>query len=157
MTTLRGQVTEFHHMIGAPVLSTPRVPPDERVRLRLRLIAEEFVELLDASLGRPSPHDHDAWQLWNLLGSQALLDYINKAPLAVNLPEFADALADLDYVIEGSRLEFGITGAPIAAVVHASNMAKQGGPVDEAGKQRKPEGWQPPDIAGELRRQGWTP
>lgn len=155
--TLREQVKAFHYMIGAPVLSTPDVPPEDRVRLRLRLIAEEFVELLDAALGKPSPRDGDAWELWNLLTSQALYDYINKAPLAVNLPEFADALADLDYVIEGSRLEFGITGAPIAAIVHASNMAKRGGPVDASGKQRKPEGWQPPDIAGELRRQGWKP
>jgi hypothetical protein len=34
-------------------------------------------------------------------------------------------------------------------------MAKMSGPVDEHGKKRKPEGWKPPDIAGELRRQGW--
>lgn len=148
--TLRGQVTEFHHMIGAPVRATPRVPPDDRVRLRLRLIAEEFFELLGACNLAPDVDGYGPVE-------HAVMACINETPLTVDLPEFADALADLDYVIEGSRLEFGIDGAPIAAEVHRSNLAKRGGPVDATGKQRKPEGWQPPDIAGELRRQGWTP
>lgn len=78
----------------------------------------------------------------------------------VDLVEFADALADLDYVIEGTRLEFGINGAPIAAEVHRSNLSKLGpnGPMlREDGKILKPPGWTPPDIAGELRKQGWQP
>ena len=62
---------------------------------------------------------------------------------------------DLDYVVEGTRLEFEIDGGPIAVEVHRSNMAKVGGPVREDGKRLKPPGWTPPDIAGELRKQGW--
>lgn len=155
--SLRGQVAEFHRMIGAPILETPQVPSDDRVRLRLRLIAEEFVELLESAIGKPSPHHHDAWTLWNLLTSSALHEYINTAPVGVDLPELADALGDLDYVIEGSRLEFGIDGAPVAAEIHRTNMAKADGPTDEHGKRRKPAGWQPPDIAGLLRAQGWKP
>lgn len=153
--SIREQVADFHRMIGAPNNDTPQVPSDERVRLRLRLIAEEFVELLEASIGEP-PVGTDAWDLWNLLTSAAFLDYITLAPVRVDLPEFADALGDLDYVIEGTRLEFGIDGAPIAAEIHRTNMAKADGPVVD-GKKRKPEGWQPPDIAGELRKQGWRP
>ena len=72
------------------------------------------------------------------------------------IPAFADALADLDYVIEGTRLEFGIDGWPIAQAVHKSNMAKVGSKVREDGKILKGPDWTPPDIAGELRKQGWS-
>jgi hypothetical protein len=50
-----------------------------------------------------------------------------------------------------------IDGAPIAAEVHRANMAKVGGPKSPTGKQLKPPGWTPPDIFGELKRQGWEP
>jgi predicted HAD superfamily Cof-like phosphohydrolase len=63
-------------------------------------------------------------------------------------------MADLDYVVEGTRLEFGIDGEPIAAEVHRANMAKTEGPVAPDGKRLKPPGWTPPDIAGVLRKQG---
>jgi predicted HAD superfamily Cof-like phosphohydrolase len=145
-TTLRGQVTEFHIDNGHPVImGRPAVPSDDRVRLRLRLIAEEFLELLEAC-------GVDIDPLWD-----AVSDQIHGSVVDVDLPALADAMADLDYVVEGTRLECGIDGAPIAAAVHASNMQKRGGPIDEHGKQGKPFGWQPPDIAAELRRQGWKP
>lgn len=67
----------------------------------------------------------------------------------------ADALADLDYVIEGMRQELGINGEPIAAEVHRTNMAKEGGPTRSDGKILKPPGWEPPRIREELIRQGW--
>jgi predicted HAD superfamily Cof-like phosphohydrolase len=139
------QVTAFHRMIGSPVLNTPQVPEDDRVMLRGRLVIEEAFEFLAAIC--PSVD----WRRW---GEDAILTLRN-APISVDLPEAADALADLDYVSEGSRLEFGIDGAPIATEVHRSNMLKADGPVDEHGKKRKPPGWTPPDIAGELRKQGW--
>lgn len=159
---IKQQVTEFHRAFGQPILDTPQVPSEERVRMRLRLIAEEFVELLGASLGKPSPaRSLDAWQLWNLLTSGALREYIDTAPVHVDLPEVADALGDLDYVIEGTRLEFGIDGAPIAAEIHRSNMSKlglDGRPVlREDGKVTKGPSYSPPDIEACLRAQGWRP
>ena len=45
-----------------------------------------------------------------------------------------------------------------AKIVHeerAAHPAKRGGRKDEHGKTRKPAGWTPPDVAGELRKQGW--
>jgi len=143
---LREQVHEFHVAMGAPNGTTPSVPPDERVWLRLSLISEEFFELLEAAGISPSTTD----------GMQALLRMAAPYGLSVDLPTFVDAMADLDYVVEGTRLEFGVDGAPIAAAVHAANMAKAGGPVREDGKRLKPPGWTPPDIEGELRKQGWT-
>lgn len=146
MTKLREQVTEFHRAFCAPVASKPQLISRERLQLRLRLIAEEFLELLEASGGAVSSLNID--------------DLIQQSIATLNagepdLVEITDALADLDYVIEGTRIEFGINGEPIADEVHRSNMAKVGGPVLPGGKIGKPQGWTPPDIEGCLRAQGW--
>lgn len=143
LTRLSRQVAEFHKAFELPTANRVTIPSDERVRLRLKLIGEEFVELME-SAGVPYTSS-----LRELIESNLTHD------CKVNLPEFVDALADIDYVVEGTRLEFGINGAPIADAVHAANMAKQGGHRREDGKWMKPEGWQPPDIAGELKKQGW--
>lgn len=148
-TSICNQVTAFHTAIGQPILPKPQVPSDDRVRLRLRLIAEEFFELLDACgiTNVPSRPQETVWE--------SVDRAITISHLSPDLPEVADALGDLDYVIEGTRLEFGINGAPIADAIHASNMAKTDGPISPTGKKLKPPGWTPPDIAGELRKQGW--
>ena len=89
--------------------------------------------------------------------AEEILGYaIHNAEIKVRLPEFIDATHDLDYVVEGTRLECGVDGAPIAAEVHRANMAKAHGPMREDGKRLKPEGWTPPDIEGELVKQGWV-
>lgn len=144
--TIREQVTAFHHMIGQPTLGTPQVPPDDRARMRAALVAEETFELLAAIFPRAG---------WARLHAE-VRDKIDQEEVDVNLPELADACADLDYVVDGTRLECGIDGAPIAAEVHRTNMAKADGPVDGNGKKRKPPGWTPPDIARLLREQGWS-
>lgn len=144
---LRLQVEEFHKAIGQPVLDTPTIPSDDRIRLRLRLVTEEFFELLKACVD-------DTFKSSIKLVEDRVGYIIKESPLRVDLPEVADALADIDYVNEGFRLELGINGLPIAEAVHISNMSKSGGPVVD-GKQKKPEGWTPPDIAGELVKQGW--
>jgi predicted HAD superfamily Cof-like phosphohydrolase len=151
------RVAAFHAMIGAPVNHTPAVPPDDRVRLRLRLVVEEVVELIGSCMRRtvPGAASPSREAMWLAACAAKLALLIDHARFDVDLPGVADALADIDYVVEGTRLEFGIHGPPIAALVHAANMAKVGGPVDAHGKHGKPPGWTPPDIAGELVRQGW--
>ena len=152
--TLAEQVREFQSMVERPAPKTPTVPSDDVMRLRLRLITEEFFELLEGAL-KPAMAENEWFGL-----ECAKLDVeevIAGGRFHVDLAGVVDALADLDYVIEGTRQELGVDGAPIAAEVHRANMAKMSGPVDETGKKRKPPGWTPPDIAGELRRQGWTP
>jgi predicted HAD superfamily Cof-like phosphohydrolase len=135
--------------MDVPVGERPAVPEDERVRLRMSLVSEEFCELWDAVCDNQAGLAELRFVLGHLLGVVASRE--------VDLPELADALADLDYVIEGARLEFGIDGASVAAGVHAANMRKVDGPVRADGKRMKPEGWQPFDVAAELRRQGWEP
>jgi predicted HAD superfamily Cof-like phosphohydrolase len=139
-------IREFQSMLKRPAPRVPTVPSDEVMRLRLRLICEEFCELMQAAGIKPQTAIY-----------AALMDLCQSHPLAIDLPEFVDAMADLDYVVEGTRQELGIDGPAVHRLVHAANMAKQAGPVDATGKKRKPEGWKPPDIAGELRRQGWKP
>lgn len=118
---------EFHAAIGEPALAVPTIPELERVALRLSLIREEVVAELLPAIERG------------------------------DLPAIADGIVDAIYVLIGTALEFGINLHPVWNAVHAANMAKVGGPMRSDGKQLKPLGWMPPDIIGELRRQGWKP
>lgn len=147
--TLQEQVIAFHMAVEQPIAGLPSVPADDRVRLRARLITEEYFEAMTAIFGL-GPH-----QKWIDRAVDAMERVIDHAPLNVDLPLLADGLADLDYVVEGTRLEFGIDGGPIAAEVHRANMAKVGGPMAPDGKRLKPPGWTPPDIERELLKQGW--
>jgi predicted HAD superfamily Cof-like phosphohydrolase len=150
--SLHNQVEQFHKAFDIANRETPGVPSDETVRYRLRLIAEEFFELLAAcGIGDLAGDDQTL--------QEGVSDAIRCYDLRVDLPEFADACGDLDYVVEGARQAFGIDGAPIADAIHTANLAKlhDDGKVvkNDFGKVIKPEGWTPPDIAGELREQGW--
>jgi predicted HAD superfamily Cof-like phosphohydrolase len=149
MSKLRDQVVEFHAAMGQPIRPAPGMIPEERVRLRAALIAEEFFETMEALFATGSGGVE-------MTGCRfATMRAIQVAAIDVNMIDLADGLADLDYVVEGTRLEFGINGDPIAAEVHRANMTKVGGPIAPNGKCMKPEGWTPPDIEGELRKQGW--
>lgn len=152
--TLRQQVQAFHKAIGAHGPASPIVPRDAVVRHRVKMAAEEFSELVEAVIEKQPSSNYVTWRVVALL--RELLVHLCRVPLDVDLVEVADALADLDYVNEGTRLEFGIDGGPIASMVHSTNMAKVSAGKDARGKQLKGPGWVPPDIAGELRRQGWV-
>jgi predicted HAD superfamily Cof-like phosphohydrolase len=144
-SSLARQVRAFHARFGHPTVTTPSIPGVERVRFRMRLIGEEFCELLQA-LG-VDPRDVGVIRA-------RTFEAVGRAELGgLDFPEAVDALADLDYVIEGTRAEFGVHGAPIAAEVHRANMSK--GPNGPNGKPVKPPTWRGPDIVGELRKQGW--
>ncbi len=149
MKPIRSQVAEFHEMMGQPILLAPQVPSPERVKLRARLVTEETIEMLDAIFG---VRDTDPIRL-------AVHKCIEKGEVRVHLPQLVDATHDIDYVVEGTRLEFGVNGAPIAAEVHRSNMAKKWpdgtAHVRDDGKVMKPPTWTPPNIEGELKKQGW--
>lgn len=138
----------------------PHVPGDDVVRLRLRLVAEEFFELLAASLKDRDITDSDEknnhFDDCNLsCAEQIVMTAIDEREVAVDLPEFADALADLDYVIEGARLQFGIEGGPVADEVHRANLRKAGAALRSDGKVGKPANWVGPDVTGALVKQGW--
>ena len=70
--------------------------------------------------------------------------------------EMVDALADLLVVVYGAAVEMGVDLEPVFAEVHRSNMSKDGG-IDAGGKILKGPGFRPPDILGELIKQGYRP
>lgn len=67
-----------------------------------------------------------------------------------NLIAIADALGDLDYVINGMALEYGIPLPKVTAEIHRSNMTKlgpEGKPIYRPdGKILKGEGYEPPRL-----------
>jgi predicted HAD superfamily Cof-like phosphohydrolase len=67
-----------------------------------------------------------------------------------DLPEIADGIADLIYVLCGMALRYGIYLPRIWDAVHLSNMKKEPGKERHNGKILKPEGWKHPDIANLL-------
>lgn len=77
------------------------------------------------------------------------------------LDRLAHELADVVYVAYGTALVHGVDLDAVIAEVHRSNMSKLGpdGSVSRRadGKVLKGEHYAAPDVAGVLRRQGWTP
>jgi len=147
-------VEEFHLSMNHGVESIPTVPSQEVIYLRARLVTEEFGEFIAALAG---VDDEEKFRLVRFVQGFVRAYFHGRGPVRPNLVDLADAIADLKYVLEGTNLSFGIDGEPIWDAVHKANMTKKLGGVDEHGKQKKPPGWKPPDIAGLLREQGWKP
>lgn len=151
--TSRAQdVRAFHEACGLPC-GNPAAPglTHEEARLRAKLIAEEAVEVMHA-LGLTQ--EEVAWAFAGASVAQGGKDggWPAHPGQAANMERVAKECADLAYVTEGTLVQAGLPAEEIWAVVHASNMAKAGGPRRSDGKLLKPDGWAPPDVAGVLER-----
>ncbi len=147
---MHDMVQAFHEKFGVLAGHAPAEPPMDTRRLRLDLILEESEELATA-MGAGS-------YLVNMIHeARVWLRHPEDAPWAEHgdMPQIADGLADLVYVVLGTAISYGIDLRPVYEAVHAANMAKVGGPTRSDGKLLKPEGWQAPDVAGVLKAQGW--
>jgi len=94
----------------------------------------------------------EVWKLrYNLIKEEMeeTLESIERADLV----ELADGIGDSIVVLLGTAVSYGIDMRPIWKLIHSSNMAKLGGGKRADGKSLKPEGWNPPDIKSEIRRQ----
>lgn len=109
---------DLHEALGIYTQSEPAWPSEDVIDLRLRLLDEEVEELKAAVR--------------------------NREPLA----NVAKEACDVETVVVGLAVAFGIPYEECWRRVLASNMAKAGGPVREDGKVLKPPGWQPPDLSG---------
>lgn len=140
-------VSEFHCALDFPVRDAPTVPSDDEVRLRGRLMSEEFFETLEAMF---PVFD------WAYLAARVrhVIDEARVGP--VDMPAFAKELCDLHYVTSGTSAQFGINEGPVFSAVHEENLSKRGGGKDENGKAIKGAGHKKADIAAVLREQGWT-
>ena len=128
------KVLEFHRAFGHPVQLHPwKGTVEEAVQLRLNLISEEFEELL-AGFG---------YKLSEPLKAIKVKETIDWA-------EVADALGDLEYVIHGTAICFGLPSQEVFDEIHRSNMSKlgeDGKPIlREDGKILKGPNYSPPDI-----------
>jgi len=122
MTNTIQQVKEFHEKFGHPVATEiADIPAPLRI-LRVRLIAEELLELCAA------------WGIQLKLES-AVQDshtnfkevvYVEEIPdtSPIDHIEAADALGDLDYVVAGANLVAGYPAEAVLAEIHRSNMSK---------------------------------
>lgn len=130
------RVREFHEVFGHPVAENTTQIDTSRTVLRLELIREEFCELLDAA------GDH--------LAANAIRSVQIYPDGDADIVGIADALGDLEYVVNGAALEYGIDLPKVVEEVHRSNMTKlgpDGHPIYRAdGKILKGEGYEPPNI-----------
>jgi predicted HAD superfamily Cof-like phosphohydrolase len=121
MQKLVDDVTAFHQACGAPIVTKPKVPSEDRVNLRIELIDEEI--------------------------NRELIPAMREGNLAL----IADAMIDSIYVIVGAGIEFGIPMEQVWNAVQDANMAKRhpetGMVITRVdGKILKPAGWKPPDV-----------
>lgn len=146
MTHSINRVREFHSAFGHPI-APAATPGDRKLReLRVKLIAEELTELCEA-LGVAVKIES------NGVSSQFVVEAV-KDDAEVDLIAAADALGDLDYVVQGANLVFGFPAEPVLKEIHRANMSKLGAdglPVyREDGKVMKGPNYTPPDVAAVL-------
>lgn len=159
--TTESRTIEFHRTFGHPVRTEPQTLSREEAILALRLIEEEFIELADALF----PGAWDEWinelridgELGRLTENRfhkELRDHEFAYDYEPNLVEAADALGDLDVVINGAGIRHGFDMQAISREVFRSNMSKlgeDGKPIyQEDGKIAKGPGFTEPDLAAVL-------
>jgi predicted HAD superfamily Cof-like phosphohydrolase len=127
-------VGEFHRKMGLPTSDRDQHGPhqwdDELLEFRIRFLREELDEFIEGV----EETDH---------------------------AKMFDALLDLVYVAFGTAHLLGYPWEDGWNAVQAANIAKRRAQTADESKRGsaldvvKPEGWQPPDIEGLLRRHGW--
>lgn len=137
-------VRQFHSTYRLPMVEDGPNVDRERVHMRMRLIGEEFAELVGAVYGDRA----------RALVESSFAQAVSDDDGARDTVEAADALGDLVYVIYGMALETGIPMCDVLAEIQASNLSKlgaDGSPIyREDGKVLKGPGFYSPDIAGVL-------
>lgn len=138
------KVREFHLAFGHPVAPAPTAATAELRVLRVRLIAEELTELCQA-LG--------VTLMISCTARGSVEPYVHvraEEGVHVDLVEAADALGDLDYVVQGANLVFGFPAEQVMDEIQRSNMSKlgeDGKPIyREDGKILKGPNYFKPDI-----------
>jgi predicted HAD superfamily Cof-like phosphohydrolase len=151
--TTEQRTIEFHEAFKHPVRSTPQTLCRTEALLALALIEEEFWELAEALFPGSQEqylyaHDPGLTLTAEIASTPGAFQY------EPNLIEVADALADLDVVINGAGIRHGFDMQALSREVFASNMSKldaDAKPIYHPnGKIAKSELFREPDIAGAL-------
>ena len=144
-------VKEFHQAFGHPVETAPLTPSVKQMKFRARFLLEEVSEHILALGARKRENQHlaRAVELIELARNQiaVALDYEFND---VDMIEVADSLGDLDYIVNGAALTYGIPLPAITKEIHDSNMTKlgeDGKPIyDDEGKVVKGPGYRRPIL-----------
>lgn len=138
-------VRQFHHIYGMHIGTGTPSGDHPDMAMRLRLIAEEFTELVAAVRGeRAARLIADAF---------AAIDH---GPITADVVATADALGDLTYVIFGMAILMNIPLNAVISEIHRSNLTKldaNGNVLRRAdGKIAKGERYTPPRIDDILKQ-----
>lgn len=161
-------VREFHIAFGHPVEQVPTLSTLDTRLLRVKLIAEELAELaqalqisIDVEVKPAIPKDmvEAPKDVSNHMRKWVKVEPTNHDQLMrynLDLVETADALGDLDYVVQGGFLAFGLPASQITQEIHRSNMTKLGADgkpiLAPDGKVVKGPNFQEPRIADVIAR-----
>lgn len=136
-------VREFYEAFGEPIPEEgpasldPSVIPEARVHLKMKLIAEEFIELVEAVYGNAAGAVlTEAWKEAEKL-DDGTRDVVGAA----------DALGDLQVVENGFAIEARIPTDAVLAEVHLSNLSK----LDENGEPIRSDGVTPAVFDGQVK------
>ena len=151
--TTEQRTIEFHEAFGHPVRDTPQAIGRDEAILALALIEEEFWELAEALFPGSKEQYLYAHDVGNVL-TEEITRYGHAYHYEPNLIEVADALADLDVVVNGAGIRHGFDMQALSREVFSSNMSKldaDGKPIYHPnGKIAKSSLFKEPDIAGAL-------
>lgn len=125
------RVRQFHEAIGESPPGSPTFPDAGLLALRRKLIEEENAEVMEALSRLAEAPDEEREERFS---------------------QTAHELADLLYVTYGALVWFGIDADAVFDEVHQANMRKTSGPKRADGKQLKPPGWEPADVAAVIER-----
>lgn len=126
-------------------------------------MALEFHETMGQAIGDPRHPNINVDQDLRVELIREEFEELKLALAAGDVVEVADALADLQYVINGAAATWGIDLASVYEEVHNSNMTKAAESVDATndrkmsgqkradGKVMKGPNYRPPDVAGVLK------
>lgn len=148
MTHTIEKVKIFHETFGHPVAEILNPGTKKLRELRVNLIAEELTELCEA-LGV-------CLHINRVDGEYQVSVLAEAEDSEVDIVETADALGDLDYVVQGANLVFGIPSEKVLDEIQDSNMSKadeDGKPIlREDGKILKGPNYFKPDILQVLQK-----
>jgi predicted HAD superfamily Cof-like phosphohydrolase len=111
----------FHSIMGLPAPEAPIVPPVSMRERRLRLVQEEQTELIDACGFEYAIDDGVEVIPLSRLG-KLVVRHVEGS--RYDVVEAADALGDLNVVVAGTGVEFGIPMHFIDYEVYTSNLSK---------------------------------
>lgn len=115
-------VEQFHILAGQPVNQVLIEPDIRAVRFREHFKIEELIEGLEALSKKDSICAQRTIEL--LKQAQAKWNEMQPEDLDIDHEAYADSLGDLDYVIQGSALYYGIPHEACFVEIHDKNLTR---------------------------------